>query len=150
MLYYETLADAHAGVAGTEITGPYTNVVPYSQVVYARVTRDVPPEVLPCYTIVELGLVVVALPDAPVAGFIDPMFVCDGDGDGQAVFDLTLNDPFVIGANTDYIGPTYHESLADAQSGTNAIAPADAFLSGGQTVWVRLEGLSTGCSRVKP
>jgi len=119
--------------------------------VYARVTRDVPPAILPCYTVVELELIVIALPDAPTEEFIDPMFECDDDGDGQALFDLTQNDPYVLGVQdpNDFVLPiTYYTSLADAQAPINAIAPADSFLSGGQTIWVRLESLITGCARI--
>ncbi len=151
ILYYEDFAAAQAGVAGTEIISPYTNIVPFSQIVYGRVTRDVPPGILPCFTIVELELVVVVLPDMPVAGFLDPMMVCDDDGDGEALFDLTLNDPFVLGTQDpiDFVIPiTYYELEADAIAGINAIAAANAFLSSGQTIWVRLESLLTGCMRI--
>ena len=151
ILYYEDLAAAQAGVAGTQIVSPYTNIVPFSQIVYARVTRDVPPGILPCYTIVELELVVIALPDMPVAGFLNPMTSCDDDGDGQAVFDLTLNDPFVLGIQdpNDFVDPiTYYTSELDAGVPINEIDPANAFVSGGQTIWVRLESTVTGCVRI--
>ncbi|MEZ4777785.1 MAG: choice-of-anchor L domain-containing protein [Flavobacteriaceae bacterium] len=147
VLYYETLLAAQEGLAGTEIVGPYTNITPYSQIVYARVSFDVPPAELPCYTIVELELIVVPLPFPPTAEFGD-LFACDDDGDGQALFDLTDNDEHVIGSNIDYTGPVYYTSLADAQAGLNAITPADAFVSGGQTIWVRLDSVLTGCYRI--
>ncbi|MAO07249.1 MAG: hypothetical protein CL596_00895, partial [Alteromonas sp.] len=151
--YYETPALAEGGVPGTEIVPPYTNTVPGSQTVYARVTRDTPPGVLPCYTVVPLELVVVALPDAPVAPeFRDPMLECDGDGDGTATFDLTLQDAGVYGAQdpAGFVPVTYYTSLADAEVPQNAIDPATAFPSAGQTVWARLESTATGCARVTP
>src|SRR5690606_13453105 len=52
--YHETLADAQNGIPGTEIPSPYINIVPFNQVVYARVANLVPPNPLSCYTIVEL------------------------------------------------------------------------------------------------
>jgi hypothetical protein len=61
ILYYETEQEAIDAVPGTEILSPYTNIAPYSQIVFARVTNDVPPELLPCYTIVELELQVVTM-----------------------------------------------------------------------------------------
>src|SRR5690606_7288315 len=71
--YYTTLAAAEAGIIGTEITMPFTNTVPFSQIVYARVELDVPPAALACYTIVELQLDVIPAPDAPLAPpFRDP------------------------------------------------------------------------------
>lgn len=151
VLYYELFTDAQAGIPGTEIVGLYTNTVPTTQIIYARVTRDVPPGILPCYTIVELTLNVIALPDMPEAGFLNPMTSCDDDGDGQAIFDLTLNDPFVLGSQdpNDFVDPiTYYTSEIDAGVPVNAIDPATAFVSGGQTIWVRLESTVTGCARI--
>ena len=148
--YYETLAQAEAGTPA--LTSPWVNTIPGGQVIYARVERDVPPGILGCFSIVALELIVVPLPDAPTADFIDPMFVCDDDGDGLAEFDLTLNDPFVLGTQDpiDFAPITYHESLAAAQTGTPFIATPEAYLSGGGTVWVRLESLDTGCYRLTP
>ncbi|MCZ4320340.1 T9SS type B sorting domain-containing protein [Aequorivita viscosa] len=150
IFYYETMQAAIDAVPGTEITSPYTNIVPYNQIVFARVTNQVPPEQLPCYTIVELELVVVALPDAPDATFQDPLFACDEDGDGTAIFDLTIQNDAVYGIQdpADFEPITYYESQADADLGINEINPADAFQSAGQTIWVRLESLGTGCARV--
>ncbi|WP_461303721.1 CARDB domain-containing protein, partial [Aureisphaera sp.] len=150
VLYYETLQGAIDAVAGTEIVSPYTNITPNVQVVYARVTRDVPPATLGCYSIVELTLNVIALPDVPDGDFQDPFLSCDTDGSGQAVFDLTLQDASVLGVQdaSGFAPITYHTLEGDAQAGVNAIDPADAFPSTGQTVWVRLESLVTGCVRV--
>jgi gliding motility-associated-like protein len=152
IFYYETLQEAEAGLFGTQIISPYTNIVPYSQIVYARVTNQAPPELLPCYSIVELELVVSRLPDAPGAGLQDPLFACDDDGDGVAVFDLTVQDGAVYGVQdpADFAPVAYYQSQGDADAGTNAIDPADAFPSAGQTIWVRLESLATGCARVTP
>ena len=150
IFYYESMQAAIDAVAGTELTSPYTNTVPYNQTVYARVTNQVPPEQLPCYTIVALALEVVALPDAPDATFQDPLFACDIDGNGTAIFDLTLQDAAVYGVQdpADFEPITYHQTQADADLGVNAINPADAFESSGQTIWVRLESIATGCARV--
>ena len=150
ILYYGTEQEAIDAVPGTELTSPYTNTVPYSQIVFARVTNNVPPELLPCYTIVELELIVVPLPDAPDATLQDPLTACDDDGDGQAIFDLTVQDAAVYGVQdpVNFAPITYYEDQADAEAGINAINPADAFQSGGQTIWVRLESLDTGCARV--
>jgi hypothetical protein len=85
-----------------------------------------------------------------VAGFIDPMLVYDLNGDGLAEFDLTLNDPFVLGTQnpSDFAPITYHESLADAQAGTPFITAPEAYVSSGGALWVRLESLATGCYRI--
>ncbi|MFG0329816.1 MAG: T9SS type B sorting domain-containing protein [Phycisphaerales bacterium] len=145
--YYPTLAGAEAGGPG-DIPAPYlyTNAVPFSDSVWARVEGDA----TGCYAVVELELVVIPLPDAPDASFMDPYLVCDLDGDGQAVFDLTAQDASVYGVQdpADFLPITYYTDLADAQAGTNRIDPADAFASGGQPIWVRLESTVTGCVRI--
>ena len=150
VLYYEDLGAATAGVPGTEIVGLYTNIVPNNQVVYARVTLDVPPAFLACSVVVFLQLTVIALPDVPDANFVDPMLVCDSNGGGAAVFDLTLQDASVLGTQlaSDFLPVSYYISQADADAGVNAIDPANAFVSTGQTIWVRLESLITGCARI--
>ncbi|NDB03816.1 MAG: hypothetical protein EBY38_09180, partial [Flavobacteriaceae bacterium] len=153
--YYETLAQAESGTGA--LTSPWVNTVPGGQVIYARVERDVPPGILGCFSIVELELIVIALPDAPVTfpepAFQDPMFECDDDGDGLVEFDLTQQNPFVLGSQdpADFAPITYHESLADAQAGTPFIATPEAYFSaGGTTIWVRLESLDTSCYRITP
>ena len=148
--YYETEQEAIDAIPGTEIIGLYTNIIPYNQVVYARVTNNVPPELLPCYTIVELELIVVPLPDMPDNTLQDPLVVCDEDGDGDAIFDLTVQNNAVYGVQDpdDFEPITYYTSLADAEAETNAIDPANAFESISRTVWVRLESLTTGCARI--
>ncbi|MBL4663677.1 MAG: T9SS type B sorting domain-containing protein, partial [Flavobacteriaceae bacterium] len=150
VLYYEDLAIAKAGFPGTEIMGLYTNTTPFSQIVYARVTRVVPPAILPCYTIVELELKVIALPDMPDSNFINPMVSCDANGNGQAIFDLTQNDLPVIGVQdmADFLPITYYTSELDVGVPVNEINPANAFVSGGQIIWVRLESTVTGCVRI--
>ncbi|NDB65446.1 MAG: hypothetical protein EB168_07245, partial [Euryarchaeota archaeon] len=118
--YYETLAQAEAGTPA--LTSPWVNTIPGGQVIYARVERDVPPGILGCSSIVPLELIVVALPDAPTADFIDPMFVCDDDGDGLVEFDLTLNDPFVLGTqDPSHLLPLLRPTLAQG-------APASGFV----------------------
>ena len=148
--YYETEQEAIDAVPGTEIFGLYTNIVAYNQIVFARVTNDVPPELLPCFTIVQLELIVVPLPDAPDGNLQDPLIACDEDGDGDAIFDLTVQNNAVYGVQDpdDFEPITYHTSQADADTGANAINPANAFESTSRTIWVRLESLNSGCARV--
>ncbi|WP_347373899.1 T9SS type B sorting domain-containing protein [Aequorivita sp. Q41] len=153
VLYYETEQEAIDGVPGTEILGLYTNTTPFNQIIYARVTNDVPPKQLPCYTIVELELIVVPLPDrVDPTTFEDPIFVCDEDGNGMAIFDLTTQNTSVYNGQNpaDFEPITYHISLADAEAGTPFITTPDAFESGSRTIWVRLASIATGCARITP
>src|SRR5690606_27623712 len=156
VLYYEDLADAVAGIPGTEILMPYINIVPFVQTVYARVVKNIPPASVGCFTIVELELHVIDLPDMPLMPpFADPFIGCDESGSGTAIFDLTLQDEGVLGVQdpADFLPITYYELQADAEAGIpgTEIPNPTTYISGGaQTIWVRLESLITGCARVTP
>ena len=156
--YYLTLAEAQAGAPGTELPPVFPSM---TQTVHARVTRDLDPPTspLPCFTVVPLELVVVPLPDAPLSvlpdgspGFQDPLFSCDTDGDTLAIFDLTLQDDGVLGAQlaAGFETVSYHLDQADALAGLNPILPADNYTSAGEQLWARLTSLSTGCTRATP
>ena len=73
--------------------------------------------------------------------------LCDSDNDGFAEFDLTYLYTQIIGSQ-DPTGLvlTYHETLMDANSGTNAISSAENYtnISNPQTVYVRVEEASSG------
>src|SRR5690606_29239993 len=156
--YYETEAEAIAGVAGTEILFPYTNIDPFSQIIFARVEKDVPPATLACFTIVELELRVIALPEKPLMPpFADPFIGCDENGNGMGLFNLTLQDEGVLGNQdpADFVAPIkyYDTSFADALAGlpnTEIPNPTTYLSPGGVTIWVRLESAITGCVRVTP
>ena len=151
--YYGTLLDAQQADPNDQLLSPYTNIVPFSQVIYARVVNDVPPGVNACFTIVPLELRVEQLPSEPDATtFINPMAMCDDDGDGFAEFDLEANTtPALAGNDPTLYGVSYHTTLTDAQAGTNAIPTPGAYINTAtpeQSIWVRVEDLSTGCARV--
>ena len=136
---------------------PYTNTVPFSQTVYARVQKTVPPATVGCFTIVELQLIVIALPEKPQSPpFADPFIGCDESGSGTAIFDLTLQDDGVLGDQlpVNFLPITYYELEADADAGIpgTEIPNPSTYISAGapQIIWVRLESLITGCARVTP
>src|SRR5690606_33169371 len=73
--------------------------------------------------------------------------LCDDNGDGFMVFDLTTKDLEILDGSTADL--TYHLSLSDAESGENAIAAADLSTFTNQeihqqTIYVRLEN-EFGC-----
>ncbi|MDP2687962.1 MAG: T9SS type A sorting domain-containing protein [Aequorivita sp.] len=143
--YHETLADAQNGTPGTEIPSPYINIVPFNQVVYARVANLVPPNLLPCYTIVELELIVNELPPITQP---NNLFINEGDGDGFAIFDLTVNIPVMLGGlNPSDFQVFFYETEADAQNNTNPINNSMSYenTSNPQTIFVRVENVNTGC-----
>ena len=141
--YHETLLDAELDLFA--LTSPYANIVAYNQVVYARVENTL----TGCFTIVELPLVVLDSPVLPLE--IDDLVVCDDNDDGIAIFDLTLQEPQIYGTQDPAtLILTYHESEADAQSGTDPIDTPTAYVNSTnpQTIWVRLEDPLTGCVTV--
>ena len=145
--YHETLSDAQAGIFA--LNSPYQNIVSGTQTVYARATYDAinpPPFNTGCYRVVELELVAVPTPVVPLS--LDPLVICDPEGNGVETFDLTLQEAGVLGTqDPSQHTITYHEALADAQAGTPFIGTPTAYqnLSNPQTIWVRLENNATGC-----
>ncbi|GAA4964282.1 T9SS type B sorting domain-containing protein [Algibacter aquimarinus] len=95
--------------------------------------------------------------ELPVVNTPETYMQCDdASNDGQAIFNLTLNQ-IKEEINTDYIAEglifTYYETDNDAQNAINAIQSpenyqdAPGFIS--ETVWVRVENVN-GCFRVVP
>nr|MCH9660115.1 T9SS type A sorting domain-containing protein [Bacteroidota bacterium] len=148
--YYETLEDAEVGDPANALFSPYVNIVPFGQVVYARVSNELIFN-LPCSRIVELELMVANLPEEPSDDFVNPIIVVDSDGNGFETFNLTINDAAVLGTQDPAeLFLEYYVSEIDAQTSQNPIAAPISFISSGQTIWVKLENLNTGCARITP
>jgi len=146
VLYYETLDQAQEGLPGTELLSPYANTTAFSQVVYARVTKDVLPASLACYSIVELELVVSPLPVAQ--GLPEDLYYCAVDNNGVGVFDLTQNDALILGDLDPLVyAVLYFRTLTEAQNGVNPIGNPTLFASttSPQTVYAGLIAIDTGC-----
>ncbi len=146
VLYYATQDDAETGDVGLALASPYTNVVPFFQTIYARVEFDVPPAPLPCYEIVELDLIVYI--DCPIIDTEpEDIVIIEGDGDGLAIFDLTVNEALILGSQDPAIFQfTYHETSTGAIEGTDAIPNPEAYQNIGnpQPIFVRLTNVNNG------
>ncbi|WP_420571514.1 gliding motility-associated C-terminal domain-containing protein [Kordia sp.] len=71
---------------------------------------------------------------------------CDDDLDGIAVFDLTIQDPNILGDPPQQdVTISYYETSADAEAGTNMLADPTTYTSAGGTVYIRIENDITGC-----
>ena len=141
--YHETLVDAEAGVFA--LTSPYQNIVAGQQTIYARAEFTLPPNANGCHRVVELELVVLPSPTAPLD--VEPLVACESGG--TAVFDLTeREDEILDGQDPLVFVVTYYETLADAQAGTGAIATPTAYqnTSNPQTVYFRISGSQNDCS----
>lgn len=71
------------------------------------------------------------------------LVVCDDDNDGFVSFALESVISQVIENQTN-VTVSFHETLMDAESGTNAIPSPYTNISNPQTIYVRVEELSTG------
>ena len=80
----------------------------------------------------------------PVINPISDYLVCDMDGDGLAIFNLTNKDSEILNGQLDVI-VTYFETLNDATADENEITIPINYTSPSAVIWVRLESLTTGC-----
>ncbi|MFT4943280.1 MAG: hypothetical protein ACI8RH_001020, partial [Flavobacteriales bacterium] len=83
----------------------------------------------------------------PIANVPDDLFQCD-NGTNTGLFDLTLNDAVVLGAQipTDFI-ITYHNNFFDAASGASPILNPTTYLITGtvEQIFVRIEDSTGTC-----
>lgn len=147
--YYATYEQAVIGDPLDQLLSPYSNITPYTQIIWARAEYDPTAGGTGCYTIIEVVLLVNNMPDEPTDDFGD-LTVFDDDGDGTAVFDLTINTPFVIGVQdpSNFLPVTYYVSQTDASNNVNVILTPSSYTSSGQTIWVRIENITTGCALI--
>ena len=120
--YHTSAADANAGVNAIVNTTAYTNTTPGRQTIYIRVTHNVQG----CFVDREsFDLVVNPLPEA---NFVEDLHVCDNGLDGSTQngitdgIDLEVQTATILGTQDPAnFTVTYHESLAQAQSGASPI-----------------------------
>ena len=74
-----------------------------------------------------------------------PLFVCDEDMDGFALFDLTTKDAEILNGLVN-VAITYHETQSDADNGVNAlVSPYTNVVLFGQTIFARVENIFGDC-----
>ncbi|WP_412561736.1 choice-of-anchor L domain-containing protein [Winogradskyella sp. MIT101101] len=138
--YHETAEDADTG--GNPIVDPtaYTNIETPEQEIYVRVTNDA----TGCYTVVDFTIRVNPLPEVvAVTDFIQ----CELNTDGFDSFDLTTKDTEVLnGQNPTQYTVTYHDNVADAEAGMNALVSPYTNTSNPQQIFVAITDTTTGCS----
>lgn len=131
--FYEDQNDAETGT-GPQVTFPYTaNFINNPSTLFVRVETAGGA----FQRVVQIFLYVNRIPqlESPV----DLPELCDLNGDGQEIFDLTQAESLLVTDPSLYTFE-YYEQLADAQAGNlNVISPADAYSSGNATVYVRVE-----------
>jgi len=148
--YFTSEADAVANTNAIPNPAAYPSAsTAEGQPIFIKVTNNV----TGCYDIVELHLVVNAL---PVAIFPAAYTQCDvnpigGTPDEREVFDLTTKIPEIT-AGINGVDVTFYHNMQDAQLATNAIAEADTHAYTNtrtvETLFVRVTTRETGCFRV--
>ncbi|MFD2727537.1 T9SS type B sorting domain-containing protein [Hyunsoonleella rubra] len=131
--------------------GSFNNTISGGQTIYVRVTNNLFSD---CYTDTSFQIEVFEL---PVVNSPNTYAQCDDDSnDGQALFNLTLDD-IKEEINPDHLTDglvfTYYETQLEAENATNPIPNPDAYQDAPgftpETIWIRVENPNT-CSRVVP
>ena len=135
----------HESQAGAEnntnpISSPYTNSTPNLQSIYTR-TTDIDNT---CLSISSFNIIVNPLPFLVLP---TPLEVCDDDGtpDGLTQLDLSIKDEEIRGGNSNY-SISYYLTQLDADSGTSPLTIPYTNISNPQTIFVRGQDITTGCS----
>lgn len=138
--YYETVTDAQNGV--NQIVNPITYFnISNPQTIYARV-ENISNSI---FATTNFELVVLDVPNvfAPT-----PLEVCDDNADGFSSFNLTDKDD-EISAGDPSLAVTYHETLADAINGINALlSPYQNITPFIQIIYINITNINTGCTAV--
>ncbi|MBC3758580.1 T9SS type B sorting domain-containing protein [Hyunsoonleella sp. SJ7] len=129
----------------------FDNTISGGQTIYVRVTNNLFSD---CYTDTSFQIEVFEL---PVVNTPNTYAQCDDDSnDGQALFNLTLDD-IKEEINTDHLTEglvfTYYETQLEAENAKNPIPNPDAYQDATgftpETIWIRVEN-PNACFRVVP
>lgn len=137
--YYETLLDAQDGT--NVITDPvnYTNTNNPTQTIFVRVADDI----TGCHSIVDFDVIVLPIPEATA---VPDLLVCELNTDDVNAFDLETQSGLIRGSQdaTAFL-VTFHTSVSDAASGTNALLSPYSNISNPQTIFASVTNVVTGC-----
>ncbi|MBF6640937.1 adhesin, partial [Flavobacterium sp. J49] len=147
--FHETLTDAQIGSTPIDTSMPYCSIIPFVQTIYVR-TVDTNTG---CWSVIPIELNVNPSPIAPID--LDDIVVCDDDNNTQnaiTTVDLTVNTASVLAqqplAPSNYV-VTYYNSETAAQLGTSPIINDTNYTAtNGETIWVRVENIITGCFNI--
>jgi gliding motility-associated-like protein len=142
--YYQSIGEAlEERNAITDISSYRNEASPFEQVLVVRVDSDVN------NACVGLGEHIVLRTVNPQPN-LDPddIVQCDNNnpGDMSELFDLTQNEAYILGGEANVVA-SYHTSVEDAESGSNAISTPAAYAntSAFETIYVRVTNSITGC-----
>uniref|UniRef100_UPI00261CF941 T9SS type B sorting domain-containing protein n=1 Tax=uncultured Kordia sp. TaxID=507699 RepID=UPI00261CF941 len=152
--YHTTQEDADADI--NPIADPTMHAVDMATadvngqvIIYVRVESDIQIDsnMLPCYKVVELPVIVHPLPELTATAFTYVFCEYDNDNVGQFEWDVVtasldlLTAPQMVADFT----VTYHLTVAEALAGTGALVNGFENMSDPQTIFIRVENTATGC-----
>ena len=139
--YYESEEDAVNNINNIENQSAYSNIVPFSQQIFARIVPDSNPN---CFSVGNFLIETISPPDIIVPTALEE---CDDDYDGiVSFFDLSEKTDEVLNGQTGII-VSYHETIEDAENNANSITDLYTNTTAdNQTIHVRLEDNETGCA----
>ncbi|SDI16690.1 PKD domain-containing protein, partial [Winogradskyella thalassocola] len=139
--FHENLVGAETDSA--EVFDGYINTTMTNQIIFVRLENTT----TNCYNIMSLALEVL---ENPIANTTTPLEVCDDNADGIAVFDLSIKDTEIVGAQA---GMTvrYYANQADAEAGGSPLPTTYTNTqAGSQEIIARIENGTTGCYDTTP
>ena len=143
------LTEQDANTGATAQSSPFQNTTAFVDFIWVRAENTL----TGCFSVIAIELNVTAAPRIPA---LDPIVKCDEDSNNQngfTTFDLTMQTPIIVDAQTG-AGPytvTYYTSEANATSGLLPIIQ-DTFYTNTlnpQTIWVRVDDDNSDCFDVK-
>ena len=139
--YYESEEDAINYINNIENQSAYSNIIPFSQQIFARIVPDSNPN---CFSVGNFLIETISPPDIIVPTALEE---CDDDYDGiVSFFDLSEKTDEVLNGQTGII-VSYHETIEDAENNANSITDLYTNTTAdNQTIHVRLEDNETGCA----
>ena len=140
--YHESQADADTN--SYPLTSPYSNTTANQQTIFVRV-EEIGLEA--CYETTQFDIIVNPLPTTTT---MTPLPVCESDGGGIGVFELTSKDSEALGGQTG-VAVSYHETQSDADTNASPLSsPYTNTTAYSQIVFIRLENNTTGCFSTMP
>ncbi|MCR5860837.1 T9SS type B sorting domain-containing protein [Flavobacterium sp. J372] len=145
--FHTSMADAEAGTNAIPNAGNYQSA---GATIYVRMTANTGnPLDTPCYSVVELQIVVNPLPvlgNPANTPAIRPYAQCQIPYIGTATFILNSHTPqILIGQNAADYNVRFFETLAAAQAGAPAMPNQYVSSVPQKQVWVRADNIATGC-----
>ena len=131
--FHEISADAEFGINKILNPSNYTNVVPYSQTIFARLTEIANEE---NYATTSFEVIVTALPMVNIVNAV--VFDTDGTADEITTIDLTYYNDAVIGESEEAIVMYYENNTL--------ITEPTAYITGTQSINVAAVSTLTGCA----